>query len=117
MRSLVITTISIALLAYLVPQISIVNLSSLVLLGVVIGLLNSIVRPILKMLFLPINLLTLGLFNWLINVALLYLALWLVPGVGLGPITLLGFELNTFGSLVFFAFALSFFNSLIGSFL
>ena len=115
LRSIIITALSVALLAYFIPEITAVNTLTLVLAGVVIGLLNLTLRPILKVLFLPINLLTLGLFNWLINIGLLYLALWLVPGFMIGQITFLGWELSEFWSLVFFSFALSLTNSVISS--
>lgn len=106
---------SVAILSYLIPEISAINTFTLVLAGGVIGLLNTTIRPILKTLFLPINFLTLGIFNWLINIGLLYLALWLVPGFYIGSITFLGWELSQFWSLVFFSFALSLVNSVISS--
>jgi putative membrane protein len=113
LRPIIITILSIALLAYFIPQVSAVNTFTLILAGVVITILNLTVRPLLKILFLPINLLTLGIFNWLINIALLYVALWLVPGFSIGEITLLGWELSHFWSLVVFSFALSLTSSLV----
>lgn len=112
-----ITTLSVALLAYFIPEITAVNTVTLVLAGMVIGLLNLTIKPILKALFLPINLLTLGVFNWLINIGLLYLALWLVPGFMVGEISIWGWQLSQFWSLVVFSFALSLTNSLISSLL
>lgn len=44
-------------------------------------LLNFTIKPLLKLLFLPINLLTLGLFHWFINVIVLYLFDILYQGV------------------------------------
>ena len=43
-------------------------------------ILNMFVKPILSILTLPITIITLGLFSFVINVALLYLAAYLVPG-------------------------------------
>lgn len=54
---------------------------------VIFSLLTLIVRPILKILFLPINFLTLGLLGWLINVILLYLLVAFVPEVHFGVTT------------------------------
>ncbi len=48
-----------------------------VVLGLIFGLLNAIVKPILKILTLPFILLTLGLFTLLINTGLFYLTGWL----------------------------------------
>ncbi len=115
LRPIIITILSVALLAYFIPQISVANTMTLIMAGVVIALLNLTVRPLLKILFLPINLLTLGIFNWLINIALLYLALWLVPGFVIHEMTIFGWQLSQFWSLVFFSFALSLSSSIIGS--
>lgn len=46
----------------------------------VLGLVNVTVKPILFILTLPINLLTLGLFTFVINAMMLGLVSWLVPG-------------------------------------
>lgn len=53
---------------------------SLFLAGLVIGLLNAFLRPILIFLTLPVNILTLGLFTLVINGFLFYLAAQLVKG-------------------------------------
>lgn len=46
----------------------------------VLGLVNAIVKPVIKLLTLPITCLTLGLFLLVINAAMLYLVDWIVPG-------------------------------------
>lgn len=46
-----------------------------------LSILNLIVRPLLKILLLPINLLSLGLFGWVINVVILYLLSYFFPQV------------------------------------
>lgn len=46
----------------------------------VLGLVNILVRPILFLLTLPITLLTLGLFTFVLNAMMLGLAGWIVPG-------------------------------------
>lgn len=52
---------------------------TLVLTALVLGLVNLFVRPILNILLLPINLLTLGTFRWLVNVGTLFLVTMIVP--------------------------------------
>jgi putative membrane protein len=47
---------------------------------VVIGLVNSIVRPVLRLLTLPLNCLTFGLFGWVLNALLFYATHYVVPG-------------------------------------
>lgn len=44
-------------------------------------LLNKIVKPIIKLLLLPINLITLGLFSWVVNVITLFLLTYFIKGV------------------------------------
>ncbi|GAA4655723.1 phage holin family protein [Arthrobacter cryoconiti] len=46
-------------------------------LGVVFGIVNALVRPVLKVLSLPVTILTLGLFTIVINAAMLWLTAWL----------------------------------------
>jgi putative membrane protein len=45
--------------------------------GLIFGLVNAIVRPLVRLLSLPITILTLGLFTIVINAAMLYLTSWL----------------------------------------
>jgi len=48
--------------------------------SVVFGLVNGVVKPVLKLISLPITILTLGLFSLVINAGMMGLAAWLVPG-------------------------------------
>lgn len=48
--------------------------------ALILGIVNAIVRPILVFLTLPITLLSLGLFLWVVNGMMIGLAAWLVPG-------------------------------------
>jgi putative membrane protein len=66
--------------AYLVPGITYTgSLPALLLVGLVVGLINLIVKPIVTVFSLPLIVLTLGLFYLLINGMMLYLAAWLLP--------------------------------------
>lgn len=49
------------------------NLLSLIFVGLIFGLVNALIRPIVKLLTLPINVLTLGLFTLVINALMLML--------------------------------------------
>ena len=62
------------LLPYLIPAVQVKNFGTALLVALVLGLLNAIVRPILVVLTLPITVLTLGLFILVIN----GLMFWLV---------------------------------------
>lgn len=62
----------------------------------VLALIYLIAKPVLKILMLPINFLSLGLLGWLVNVALLYLLTKLVPYVNVYPWSFSGFSYNGF---------------------
>jgi putative membrane protein len=53
---------------------------TLLIAGLVFGLVNAIVRPILLVLTLPLTVVTLGLFVLVLNALMLLLVAWLVPG-------------------------------------
>jgi putative membrane protein len=59
--------------------------------GVLLGVVNAVVRPVLLLLTLPLTLLTLGIFIFVINAALL----------GLVAATLRGFHINSFRAALF----------------
>ena len=49
--------------------------------AVVLAVVNAFVRPVVKILSLPITIITLGLFALVVNAAMIYLVAWIVPGV------------------------------------
>lgn len=49
--------------------------------AVVLSVVNAFIRPVVKLLSLPITILTLGLFALVVNAAMIYLVAWIVPGV------------------------------------
>lgn len=68
----VINAVALFVLPYLLPSIQIKSFGSAMLAALVLGLVNTLIRPILVILTLPVTLLTLGLFIFVIN-ALLFL--------------------------------------------
>ena len=72
--------VAVLVAAYLVPGITYTgSLPALLLVGLVVGLINLIVKPIVTLFSLPLIVLSLGLFYLLINGMMLYLAAWLLP--------------------------------------
>ena len=63
-----------------VTGIRIDNAGTLVLAGLLLGLVNAIVRPILIVLTLPITILSLGFFLLVVNTAMVALVAWMLPG-------------------------------------
>lgn len=53
---------------------------TLVLAGLLLGVVNAIVRPILVILTLPITILSLGFFLLIVNTAMVALVAWMLPG-------------------------------------
>jgi putative membrane protein len=80
--------------------------------GFILSLLMLIVAPILKILFIPINILTFGLMNWLINVIVIYLLTLFVPEIQINEWTFPGF---TFSGFVIPQVHLTYFMSLVVS--
>ena len=82
-------------------------LPGLLILTLVLTTLLFVVKPILKLIFLPINFLTLGLFNFILYVALIWLAIWLVPQFEVTNLIFAGINFGTIGSIVAFALIFS----------
>ncbi len=64
-----------------VPGVRIDTPSTLLLAGILLGIVNAVLRPIAIVLTLPITLATLGLFLLCINAAMVALVAWLLPGM------------------------------------
>lgn len=73
--------------AYIVPGINIANFWVALIAALVIGIVNALVRPILLILTLPINVITLGLFTLIINALMFALAAYLVKGFEVADFT------------------------------
>lgn len=68
------------LLPYLIPAVQLRGFGTALIAALVIGLLNTIVRPVLVLLTLPITLITLGAFLLVVNGITFWLAARLLPG-------------------------------------
>lgn len=67
--------------AYLLPGFHVESILGAFVLVLVVGVLNILVKPILFILTLPVTIMTLGLFIFILNAIVLSLAVLLVPGV------------------------------------
>ena len=81
--------------AWLVPGVQLSGPWPAIFAGMLLGLVNALVRPVLLLLTLPFTLLTLGLFIFIVNAICFALTAALVPGFDLS-----GFGAAFFGSLV-----------------
>jgi putative membrane protein len=71
---------SLMLLANMMDGVAIKNWSTALFAALAIGVVNAVIRPVLGLLTLPINLLTLGLFGFVLNALLFGLSAWLIDG-------------------------------------
>ena len=67
-------------IAWIVPGIEISGIIAALIAVVIIGLINAVVRPIALFFAFPINLVTLGLFTFVINALMLMLSAYFAPG-------------------------------------
>ena len=66
--------------AHIIKGVHIRGFGTAILVAVVLGLINALIRPVLFLLTLPINVLTLGLFTFVLNALLFWSVTWFVPG-------------------------------------
>lgn len=99
-----ISSLAVYLTGWLLPGIGIDNYLTAIILSVILGLLNTFVKPVLVFLSAPITLVTLGLFIFIIDAFIIELASSLLDG----------FVVNSFGWAMLFSIVLSITTSLLG---
>ena len=92
----IVNALALLALPYVVPTIQVAGFGSALLVAVVLGLINTLLRPVLVLLTLPVTLLTLGLFIFVINALLFLLAGSLIDGFHVD-----GFWSALFGSIAY----------------
>jgi len=76
----IVSAIAILIAAYILPGVSIAGILTALIVAVVLGAANAVIRPIILLLTLPLTILTLGLFTLVVNALMVMLASALVPG-------------------------------------
>lgn len=89
---------SLMFVAYLYPGVQVTSLSAALVAALVIGLFNAVLRPILVVLTLPVTVVTLGLFLFVINAFMFWAAAELLKGFQVA-----GFGAALIGSLIYSA--------------
>lgn len=72
--------IALYVVAFIIPGFDFDSYVSLFVAAIIMGVVNTFIKPILQILFLPVSIVTLGIFALLINVILLWGVSYLVPG-------------------------------------
>ncbi len=93
-------------IAYVMPGVHVASFTSALVVALVLGIINAFLKPVLLILTLPINILTLGLFTFVINAMLILLVSQFVPG----------FTVNGFLWALIFGIVLSIANTFVHSF-
>ena len=90
---LIINAVALLITAWLIPGIHLGAAGpnptqhdwvTLLIVALIFGLVNAVIRPIVILLSLPIEILTLGLFTFVINAFMLLLTSWIAQGMGFG---------------------------------
>ncbi len=102
---LFVSAIAIVVTAYLLPGATVTLLGAIVL-AVVLGIINIFIKPLVKIITLPLTILTLGLFSLVINALFIILASNVVPG----------FSVAGFWTAFWFSIILSLVNALFNRF-
>jgi putative membrane protein len=104
---LLISTLAILLAANLIPGVVVASTTTAIIVAIVLGLLNTFLKPVLQILALPITIMTLGLFYFVVNVFIIYLATYLVDG----------FSISGFIPALLFGLVVSVVSAILGMFL
>jgi putative membrane protein len=102
--SFFVSLLAVGLTAYLLPGVALAGLSATLLVVLVLTLINTFIRPILKFLTFPITFMTLGLFSLVLNAVIIMLVDMAVPG----------FEVDGFISALLFSVILSVVTTVLG---
>lgn len=100
---IVVTSVIAFGLSYILKGIKIDSFWTAILLAIVLAVLNALLKPVLIILTLPITIVTLGLFLFVINAAIILLADYFIPG----------FEVNGFWWALLFSLLLSIVTSVL----
>lgn len=99
----ILLALSIMFVAWLIPGITISGFTSALIVVLIMGLVNAFIRPIVELISLPLNVLTLGIFSLIINTLLFLLIARFSPG----------FQIDGFWNGFFGAILLSFITPLV----
>lgn len=97
---ILLNTLAVLVTGYILSGIHLNNFFTAIVVAIVLGIINTFLRPIIFLLTLPINILTLGLFSFVIMGGLVYLVSWIVPG----------FKVDNFWWAILFGIIVAFIN-------
>ena len=101
---LVLMGIAVMVSAYVIPGVKVDGFFVAVVVGLILAVINFTIKPVVTLLTLPVNILTLGLFTFVINALMILLTSALVPG----------FTVSGLWSAVLFSIVLSIIDGFLG---
>ncbi len=101
----VVNAFALLAIAYILPNVEVAGFGAALIAALILGVINAVIRPILLVLTLPVNILTLGLFTFILNGFLFWFA---------GSI-LEGFEVVGFWAAIFGALLMALVNGILSS--
>lgn len=104
--AIIISTIAVFVTAHILPGVHVEGWGTALVVAVILGFINAFIRPLLFLLTLPINILTLGLFTFVIMAFCVILTTYIVPG----------FTVDGFWWALAFALVLSILNGFLSAF-
>lgn len=105
LAKLIVNGLAVLITSYLLSGVRVVNFLTAVVVALVLGIINAIIKPILVILTLPINILTLGIFTFIINGIMILIVSAVVPG----------FTVRNLGWAILFSLTLSIVNFFLNS--
>lgn len=103
--TIILSTIAVFVTAHILPGVKVAGWGTALVVAVVLGIVNAFIRPLIFILTLPINILTLGLFTFVIISLLVLLVSAIVPG----------FQVDGFWWALAFALVLAIINGFLNS--
>lgn len=79
--ALVLNTVALLITAYIVPGFQVQNFTTALLAAIVLGVVNTFIKPILHFITAPLSLITLGLFAFVVNAVVLFIVASIVKGL------------------------------------
>ena len=82
--ALVINALALLATAYIVPGFKVDNFTTALLAAVVLGVVNTFIKPVLSFVTAPLTIVSLGLFTFVVNAVVLFIVSYFVPGLMIG---------------------------------
>jgi len=77
---ILLNTFALWIVSYLIPGFSFESTQALIVTAIVVGVVNTFIKPVMQIIFIPLSIVTFGVAALLINVVLLWGVSYVVPG-------------------------------------